>query len=96
METKQTDITKAQREVHCVMLEGRRHVRITGVIDIESFHEDEATILTHAGALTIWGANMKLGKLDPDDGQVLLDGELYSLEYEQPEQAKKFSLFKRK
>ena len=91
METK--DMTKAQS--HCVMLEGRRHVRITGVIDIESFHEDEATILTHAGPLTIWGANMKLGKLDPDSGQVLLEGEILSLEYEQPPQ-RRFRLFNRK
>ena len=95
METKQSDLTKAQRDAHCVVIEGRRRVRITGVIDVESFHEDEATILTQAGAVTIWGANMKLGKLDPDDGQVLLDGDVLSLEYEQPEQHKRFSLFRR-
>lgn len=96
METKQSELTKPQAGAHSVVIEGRRRVRITGVIDIESFHEDEATVLTHAGTLTLWGANMKLGKLDPDDGQVVLDGEVISLEYEQPEQAKRFSLFHRR
>lgn len=95
METKQTDLSKLQRDAHSVSIEGRRRVRITGVIDVESFHEEEATILTHAGALTLWGKGMKLGKLDPDAGQVLLEGELLSLEYEQPEQQKRFSLFRR-
>ena len=74
METKQTDLSRQSEETHSIYLEGRSHVRITGVIDVESFHEEEATIRTTAGTLTLGGENMKLGKLDPDAGQVLLDG----------------------
>ena len=95
METKQTDLSRQSEETHSIYLEGRSHVRITGVIDVESFHEEEATIRTTAGTLTLWGENMKLGKRDPDAGQVLLDGTILSLEYEQPQQQKRFSLFRR-
>lgn len=95
MEKKQSDVARYGGETHSVFIDARKTIRITGVIDVESFHEDEATILTQAGTLTIWGENLKLGKLNPDDGQVVLEGELYSLEYEQPQKARRFSLFRR-
>ncbi len=96
MEKKQSELIAADSAAHCITIEGRKHVRITGVLEVESFHEEEANILTQAGSLTVWGSHMKLGKLDPDNGQVLLDGEILSLEYEQPQSEKRFSLFSRK
>jgi len=96
MEKKQSDIGEYTSGAHSVWIEGRKQIRITGVIDIESFQEDETTVLTQAGALTIWGENMKLGKLDPDNGQVILEGDFISLEYEQPTQERKFGFFRRK
>ncbi len=80
---------------HSIMIEDRRRVKLTGVTEIEDFHEEETTLLTEEGTLTIWGRGMKLGKLDPDSGQVLLEGEILSLEYEQPPQ-RRFRLFNRK
>lgn len=80
---------------HSIMIEDRRRVKIMGVTEIEDFHEEETTLLTEEGTLTIWGRGMKLGKLDPDSGQVLLEGEILSLEYEQPPQ-RRFHLFNRK
>lgn len=90
MEKKTNDMTGYQGSTHCVVVEGRKHVRITGVIDIESFHEEEATILTHGGTLILFGNNLRLGKLNPDDGQVILEGELISMEYEQPMPERRF------
>ncbi len=95
MEKKLTDLTHYQGTAHNVLIEARKHIRITGVIDVESFQEDEATVLAQAGTLTIWGNNLRLGKLNPDDGQVILEGELVSLEYEQPEPEHR-SLFRRR
>ncbi len=95
MELKQTDSARPHGDAHAILIEDRTHVRITGVIDVESFHEDEATVRTSAGTLTLWGEGMKLGKLDPDAGQILLDGTVLSLEYEQPQPQKRFSLFRR-
>ncbi len=81
---------------HSVLIEGRRRMRITGVVDVESFQEDEMTVLTQAGTLTIWGEGLKLGKLNPEDGQVLLEGNIASIEYEQPEPERKPFFFRRK
>ena len=96
MEKKQSDLSAHKGGVHTVFIEERKRIRITGVIEVESFHEDETTILTQAGELTVWGSDMRLGKLNPEDGQVVLEGELMSLEYEQPAPERRFSLFRRK
>ena len=85
-----------QPSAHSVTIEGRRRMRITGVIDVESFQEDEMTVQTQAGLLTIWGEELKLGKLNPEDGQVLLEGNIASIEYEQPVPERKPFFFRRK
>jgi sporulation protein YabP len=81
---------------HTVLIEGKRRMRITGVKEVERFFEDEMTVLTEVGALTVWGEGLKLGKLNPDDGQVLLEGDIVSIEYAQPEPERRsiFSRFK--
>ncbi len=81
---------------HTVLIEGKRRMRITGVVEVERFFEDEMTVRTDAGSLTVWGEGLKLGKLNPDDGQVLLEGDIVSLEYEQPEQERRPFFFHRK
>ena len=71
-------------DAHQIVIEGQRHARVTGVVDVESFHEEEAAILTEAGLLVLSGESLKLPRLDPDSGQVIVDGRIRSLEYEQP------------
>lgn len=85
-----------QVAAHTVLIEGRRRVRITGVKEVESFQEDELTVQTQAGLLSIWGEELKLGKLNPEDGQVLLEGNITSIEYEQPEPERRSLFFRRK
>ena len=71
-------------DAHQIIIEGQRHARITGVVDVESFHEEEAAILTEAGMLILSGEELKLTRLDPDSGQMIVDGRILSLEYERP------------
>lgn len=80
-------------DAHQILIEGQRHARITGVVDVESFHEEEAAVMTEAGMLILSGEGLKLTRLDPDSGQVIVDGRILSLEYEQP--SLKRSLFGR-
>ncbi|MBR3136378.1 MAG: sporulation protein [Clostridia bacterium] len=71
-------------DAHQIVIEGQRRARITGVVDVESFHEEEAAILTEAGLLILAGEELKLTRLDPDSGQVIVDGRIQSLEYDRP------------
>ena len=66
------------------------------MLDVESFQEDEMTVITQAGALTVWGEGLKLGKLNPEDGQVLLEGNIASIEYEQAQPERRPFFFRRK
>lgn len=66
---------------HTVLVEGRHRIRITGVMDVESFQEDEAAISVQNGLLYLVGEGMKLTRLDPDSHTALIDGTLISLEY---------------
>ena len=94
MERKNTELSV--NAPHTVLIEDRRRMRITGVVEVERFFEDEMTVRTDAGSLTVWGEGLKLGRLNPDDGQVLLEGEIVSIEYEQPEPERRPLFFRRK
>lgn len=66
---------------HSIAIEDRHHIRITGVVDVESFQEEEAAISVQKGLLYLVGEGMKLTRLDPDSHTALIDGTLISLEY---------------
>ncbi len=66
---------------HTVLVEDRHRIRITGVMDVESFQEDEAAVSVQNGLLYLVGEGMKLTRLDPDSHTALIDGTLISLEY---------------
>ncbi len=77
-------LTEYVPDAHQVVIEGQRRARITGVVDVEGFHEEEAAVLTEAGLLILTGEELKLTRLDPDSGQVIVDGRIRSLEYDRP------------
>ncbi len=77
-------------DAHQIVVEGQRHARITGVVDVESFHEEEAAILTEAGTVSYTHLRAHETRLDPDSGQVIVDGRILSLEYEQPAAKRSF------
>ena len=45
-------------DAHQITIEGQRHARITGVVDVESFHEQVVAILTEAGMLILSGEEL--------------------------------------
>lgn len=89
MEFNKQELTKYRHQGHNVVIEGKRHLVISGVIDVESFRDEEAVVLTQVGALSIFGEGLHLSRLNPEDGQVIIDGDLIALEYEPPETEKK-------
>lgn len=68
-------------KAHTVVMENRDHISITGVIDVLSF--DEATIMadTDMGILIIKGEGLHVNKLNLENGELFIDGEIESLEY---------------
>ena len=65
-----------------ITMEDRRRLTITGVEDIESF--DDLTVIanTTRGTVAVKGHELRLEKLSLDSGEVVIEGTIDSVEYE--------------
>lgn len=77
-----------------LVLTDRRLLEIGGVKDAVRFDEDAAVLTTEQGTLTVEGAELHVRVLDPEAGQVVLEGRVDSVYYENAEATpEKRSLF---
>ncbi len=79
---------------HSIHIENRELVSITGVKDVGSFNETEIILMTDGGGLTVEGNDLHITKLNLDDGQIIVEGQLIALEYDDMP-VQKGSLFSR-
>lgn len=68
---------------HIITLDNRNRLTVTAVNDIESFDEEKIVILTEMGSMTVSGADFKINRLNVDDGQLIIDGEVDEIHYSQ-------------
>ncbi len=66
---------------HCVSIDEREKIMVTGVIDVLSFDEESIIMDTEQGMLILRGEHLHVGKLNLDEGEVCIDGMIESLEY---------------
>ncbi len=76
-----TDEKKMPKLPHSVIMEDRRKLSVTGVTDIDSFDEQTIIAITDMGELTIRGWNLHITKLNLEQTELLVDGEVSSLTY---------------
>ncbi len=67
---------------HRLELEGRERLIVSGVEEVERFDEEEIVMVTTAGTLVVDGANLHIGKLNLDGGELHVDGTIHALVYE--------------
>lgn len=89
MEWKGSELQPYKSGEHNIVIEGKRHLVIGGVTEVESFTDEEAAINTTLGALSVFGTELHLTRLNPDDGQVIIDGDIIALEYAPPVEQRK-------
>jgi sporulation protein YabP len=79
---------KMVRAQHNIIMENRRHLTITGVMDIDSFDESSVILFTDLGELTIKGEGLHINRIDVESGDLLMEGEIEQLYYtdNQPQQ----------
>ena len=66
---------------HSVVLENREKITITEVDDVESFDEEKVVIVTSMGTMTVLGGDFRINKLNVDDGQLVIEGEIDEIKY---------------
>lgn len=67
---------------HSLSLDGRQKAVITGVEEVDSFNEQMVVLATTAGTLTLMGQQLHVSHLNLEDGQLLVEGEIAALEYD--------------
>lgn len=72
---------KIIKSPHNIIMEERKNMTVTGVSDIDSFDEETIVVFTDLGELTIRGYNLHINKIDVDDGELNVEGDIYSLSY---------------
>lgn len=88
------DEKKIVKMRHNIIMEDRRKLTISGVMDIDSFDEESVVLFTEDGELTVRGVNLHINKIDVDTGDLLMEGEVDSLTYSD-NQTQKGGLFSR-
>lgn len=71
-----------------IYLENREKISITEVQDVESFDEEMIQLSTPKGNIIIKGSNLQIQKLDLEDGKVIINGTINSINYIEKEGSK--------
>ncbi len=66
---------------HSILMENREKVTITGVEDVDSFDEASVLLVTDLGYITLHGMDLHISKLNLEEGQLIVEGDIIGLEY---------------
>ena len=69
---------------HKLTLNERNNLSMTGVTEVVSFDDTAVVLRTALGTLSVQGSSLQLKTLSLDGGQVVVDGTVTALVYEEP------------
>lgn len=69
---------------HRLTLNERQQLSMTGVSEVVNFDENAVVLRTELGMLVIQGSNLQLKTLSLEGGQVVVEGAVSALHYEEP------------
>ncbi len=90
---KEEEIRRVSDRPHRVVIDSRHKLNITGVSDVDSFNENEIIIVTSCGAMTITGEDLHISRFNMEDGQLIVDGKLQSIDYSDHEEQRQGGKF---
>ena len=73
--------TKIEDKKSNLMLENRRKLTINGVIEVINFNENQILLNTNVGTMMVKGKELKMNKLDVQNGDVIITGKVDSFVY---------------
>ena len=76
-----TDDKRVVKLPHSIILEDRKKLSVSGVTDVDSFDEQTIVAITDLGELTIRGWNLHMTRLNLEQSELLVEGEISSLTY---------------
>ncbi len=79
---------------HNIVMENRKKLSVSGVIEINSFNEQLIEAMTEMGLLLIKGEGLHINKLNKESKEMNVDGKILSLIYQQKTNKSTGSVFK--
>ena len=79
---------------HNIILEGREKLSISGVLDVQSFDEEQVLLETVRGMVVVRGQGLHVERLQLEAGELIVEGEIGLIEYDDSVQPRS-SWFKR-
>ena len=70
--------------MHCLSMESREKLSVSGVDDVSGFDENLIVLTTGQGDLTIRGQWLHIDRIDLDAGQLEVRGHIQELSYDEP------------
>ena len=70
-----------QKMPHNIIMEDRKKMSVSGVTEIDSFDEQTVIAITQLGELTIRGWNLHITRLNLEQGELMVDGDISSITY---------------
>lgn len=64
-----------------LLLENRKKLTLSGVVEVMNFDEEKIELTTKLGNLIIKGEDLKMNKLDVQNGDVIITGSIASMAY---------------
>ena len=72
---------------HSLTLHSRSRLTMTGVAEVAGFDENTVVLRTAMGLLTVQGQDLRLKALSPEGGNMVVEGTVSALHYEEPRPA---------
>ena len=69
---------------HKLTLNERKALTVTGVGEVVSFDDTAVLLHTNLGTLLVQGQQLQLKSLNPEVGQMAVEGQICALSYEEP------------
>ncbi|WP_407383309.1 YabP/YqfC family sporulation protein [Ruminococcus sp.] len=69
------------KKPHILTLDNRRLLTLTGVEDVSGFDEQTINVKLSEATLVVKGASLHISKLNLESGDVVIDGQISSLQY---------------
>lgn len=70
---------------HRILLDSRQKLTVSGVEEVERFDEASIIMATTEGTLVITGSGLHIEKLSLDGGDLMVEGQVDGLSYEESE-----------
>lgn len=77
------DYGKKGTRPHCISLEDRERLSITGVEDVESFDDTQIVLRTCMGSLILRGSELHIERLTLESGEMSITGLITDISYEE-------------